>query len=345
MERGALFQLQTSRGAAPRPAEHSEQRRTERFGEITTRNPAMGELLRSARRASRSRATLLISGETGTGKELTARAVHTEGERQRRPFVAVNCAALPDTLLASELFGHLRGSFTGAERAKRGLFEAARGGTLFLDEIGETSPSLQSALLRALQEREIRPVGATESRPVDVRVIAASNRDLWREVESGTFRRDLYYRLAVLLLDLPPLRRRPEDIPELAELFVRRTAEQEGRGRCHFTPAVRELLLAYRWPGNIRELENEVQRMLIAVDGGELVRPEHCSPQLRGALEPFAAAAGSSGETLREAVDRFESWLVRTTLARCGGRRTATAAHLGLSREGLYKKMKRLDIG
>ena len=344
MEQSVLYQLNvspraaTGRGRAPKSAP------LERFGAVTTRSPAMGELLRGARRASRSRAALLISGETGTGKELTARAVHAGGERRRGPFVAVNCAALPDALLESELFGHLRGAFTGAERDKRGLFEAAHGGTLFLDEIGETSPALQAALLRALQEREIRPVGATRSRRVDVRVIAATNRDLGREVEAGAFRRDLYYRLAVFVLDLPPLRRRREDIPELAELFVRRAADREGRSECRLASEVVELLLAYSWPGNIRELENEVERALTWLEGEDLVRPEHCSPRLRGAFEPFVAAAGSAGETLSEAVDRFESWLLRTTLARCDGKRTATATRLGLSREGLYKKMKRLGI-
>ncbi len=310
---------------------------------IVSRSPAMRHVLALVQRAARSRATVLLVGETGTGKELLARAIHDGGARRPGPFVAANCAALPDTLLESELFGHVRGAFTGADQARPGLFEAAQGGTLLLDEIGETTPSLQAKLLRALQEREVRPVGGTRARQVDVRVVAATNRDLRAELARGGFREDLYYRLAVFPIRVPPLRERRDDVLALAAHFLRRHGAREGRPGCRLAPATGDLLLAHTWPGNVRELENEMQRALALVEAGEPVGPEHLSERVRAALEPVASA-GREGETLRETLTRVEAWLIRRSLAAHGGRRAATARALGVTREGLYKKMQRLGI-
>jgi Nif-specific regulatory protein len=307
------------------------------------RSPAMQQVFALVARAQRSRATVLLQGETGTGKELLARAIHEGSMRRRRPFVALNCAAFPDTLLESELFGHVRGAFTGADRDRRGLFEVADGGTLFLDEVGETSGPLQAKLLRALQEREIRPVGGTRARHVDVRVIAATNRDLRFEVASSRFRADLFWRLAVFPIAVPPLRQRPQDVLPLAEHFLRLHGEREGKAGCHFAREAAHLLLSYSWPGNVRELENEVQRALALAESGETLGPDLLSERLKGIAEPVEGGV-REGETLRETLGRIESLLLRRALERNGGRRAETARRLGLTREGLYKKMKRLGI-
>jgi Nif-specific regulatory protein len=300
------------------------------------RSPAMQQVFALVARAQRSRATVLLQGETGTGKELLAQAIHEGSARRRRPFVALNCAAFPDTLLESELFGHVRGAFTGADRDRRGLFEVADGGTLFLDEVGETSGPLQAKLLRALQEREIRPVGGTRSRHVDVRVIAATNRDLRFEIASARFRADLFWRLAVFPIAVPPLRQRPQDVLPLAEHFLRLHGEREGKAGCHFAREATHLLLSYSWPGNVRELENEVQRALALAEAGEMLGPGLLSERLEGIAEPVEGGV-REGETLRETLGRIESLLLRRALERNGGRRAETARRLGLTREGLYK--------
>ncbi len=310
---------------------------------IVGSSKAMAAVYALVARAQRSRATVLVSGATGTGKELLARAIHEGSPRATKPFVAVNCAAFPDTLLESELFGHVRGAFTGAERDKPGLFEEASGGSLFLDEVGETSGPLQAKLLRALQEREVRPVGCASPRRVDVRVIAATNRDLRFEVSNGHFREDLYYRLAVFPIAVPPLRERPEDVIPLADHFLALHGEREGRPGSRFSREAAHLLLSYPWPGNVRELENEVQRALALAEPGEAIGPELLSERLRGAVEPVRAAT-REGESLRESLDRIEAWLIRRALERHGGRRAETARRLGVTREGLYKKMQRLNI-
>jgi Nif-specific regulatory protein len=257
--------------------------------------------------------------------------------------VAVNCAAFPDSLLESELFGHVRGAFTGADRDKPGLFAEADGGTVFLDEIGETSGPLQATLLRVLQEREVRPVGSARSRPVDVRVIAATNRKLKNEAARGFFRQDLYYRLAVFPISVPPLRERREDILLLAEHFLKRHGERESKPGCRLSRPAAHLLVAHDWPGNVRELENEIQRALALSDPGSLITPKLLSQAVAGITIPIRENT-RPGDTLRANMDRIEAWLIRRALEQHGQRRTATARKLGITREGLYKKMKRLNI-
>src|SRR6185295_4825854 len=223
-----------------------------------------------AERASRSRVTVLLLGETGTGKEVVARAIHAASERAERPFIAINCAALPDSLLESELFGHTRGAFTGAERDRRGAFDEAHSGTLFLDEVGETSGAFQAKLLRVLQDRAVRPLGGTRSRDVDVRVIAATHRDLQREVARGRFREDLFFRLHVFPIRIPPLRDRPEDVLALAQHFLDLHGAAEGGSGGALSPGSRRRLLAHRWPGNVRELENAILRALVLARGAAI---------------------------------------------------------------------------
>ena len=326
------------RRALPRPAPAP---RKPPIPEIVGRSPQMQEVFALVECAARSRATVLVTGETGTGKELIARAVHRTSPRRQRPCVALNCAAFPDTLLESELFGHVRGAFTGADRDKKGLFEQAHGGTLFLDEVSETSGPFQAKLLRALQEREVRPVGGARSRAVDVRVIAATHRDLWRETAAGRFREDLYYRLAVFPIHVPPLRERVGDVLALAEHFV---AQHSGDGpHAPISRDAARLLQAWRWPGNVRELDNEVQRALALSEPGATLTPAHFSKRLYGILEPIQASLHPEA-SLRETLARVEAWIIRRALDAHGGRRAETARHLDITREGLYKKMKRYGI-
>jgi transcriptional regulator with GAF, ATPase, and Fis domain len=256
-------------------------------------------------RAQRTGATVLLTGDTGTGKELLAREIHRGSERRERSFVALNCAAFPETLLESELFGHVRGSFTGADRDKQGLFEVADRGTLFLDEVGETSGPFQAKLLRVLQEREIRPVGGTRARKVDVRLVAATNRDLRFEVGSGRFREDLYYRLAVFPIAVPPLRARTDDILPLAEHFLALHGAREGKRGCRFSRAAARLLLSYPWPGNVRELENEVPRAR-ALRGAPRGDRAPARDHARGAVQ--------EDEAVRDRVRRLRRHPIRGTL-------------------------------
>jgi transcriptional regulator with PAS, ATPase and Fis domain len=308
---------------------------------IIGESPEMQELFGLVACASRAKATVLLSGETGTGKELIARAIHRGSNRSALAFVAINCAAFPDTLLESELFGCVKGAFTGADRDRAGLFAAAEGGTLFLDEVSETSGLFQAKLLRVLQERELRPVGGSRARRVDVRVIAASNRDLWRLSLAGGFRADLYYRLAVFPIRVPSLRERPGDVLPLAAHFL--VLHGDDAAPCPLAPDAARLLQAYAWPGNVRELENEIQRALALVAPGQPLAAEHFSARLREPLEPITAEL-PAGETLRESLDRVEAWLIRRALDAHGGRRAETARRLAVTREGLYKKMRRLGI-
>ena len=304
---------------------------------------AMRGVLDLADRAAGTAATVLLQGETGTGKELIARRIHHRSPRARHPFVAVNCAAFSETLLESELFGHRKGAFTGADRDKAGLFETAHRGSLFLDEVGETSPALQAKLLRVLQERELLPVGGTRPQSIDVRVIAATNRPLQGGVDSEHFRTDLFYRLAVFPIPIPPLRERLDDVLPLARHFIEKLGPGEGKAECRLSHASERLLLTHAWPGNVRELENEIQRALALADPREVISPRLLSPRLLGIIEAVEEA-GAGGETLRESLDRVEAWLIRRALDMNDGRKARTARRLGITREGLYKKMKRLGI-
>jgi len=289
---------------------------------------------------------VLIQGESGTGKELIARAIHFNGPRKDRPFVVENCAALPDTLLESELFGHTRGAFTGADRAKKGLIEQAHGGTLFLDEIGDMSPEMQKKVLRVLQEGELRPLGSNQRVHVDVRLLAASNRDLKQMVERGEFREDLYYRINVLTLRLPPLRNRREDVPLLAESLLARAAREAGRPVPILLHEVQAALAAYDWPGNVRELENEMRRVLLIA--GDSVRLEHLSPTItarpdRPAVPAPAQALVAMGD-LRAAVADFERRAIEDALARAAGNKSRAAKELGISRFALQRKLDKYGI-
>jgi DNA-binding NtrC family response regulator len=285
-------------------------------------------------------APVFIAGESGTGKELAAKTIHETGRRRSGPFVAVNCAAIPETLLESELFGHARGSFTGAVRDKVGLVEEASGGTFFLDEIGDLPLALQSKLLRVLEEKRIRRVGETRSRAVDVRFISATNKDLDREVERGRFRQDLYFRLKIIAIDLPPLRERPEDARLLLHHFLDEYARSMGRPRPFVSPIALEMLLRYPWPGNVRELQNEVQRCLVLAGGGPLVLEEHLSPK----VNPAGVTYSRASHRLAEARADFEKRFLREALVRCRHHRARTAAEVGLSRQGLFKLLKKYGI-
>jgi Nif-specific regulatory protein len=285
---------------------------------------------------------VLIRGETGTGKELIARAIH-DGSARRGRFVPINCGALPRNLIESELFGHKRGAFTSADSDKKGLFEIADGGTLFLDEMGEMPLTLQAKLLRVLQDGTIRPVGATSEKQVDVRIICATNRDLTAEVEKGRFRQDLYYRLMVFPITLPPLRERREDVPALAAHFLKRYAEEYRVELPGFTQDALDALSSYNWPGNIRELENEIQRLVIQAEPGHWIEITDLSPRLRKIEGTVTRIAPQKG-TLKEMMEQVERWLLTEALRDHGGNKTKTAVTLGITREGLHKKLAKFGI-
>lgn len=313
-----------------------------KFDSIIGQSAAMKAVLSQLERVIDTRATVYIDGETGTGKELIARAIHYQSQRRDKMFVAQNCAALPENLLESELYGHKRGAFTSADSDKKGLFEIADGGTLFLDEIGEMPLPLQAKLLRVLQEGTIRAVGATTEKRVDVRIICATNRDLATEVEQGRFRQDLYYRLMVFPIKLPPLRERREDIPLLAGHFLKRYAHEYRVESPGFTQDALDALSSYQWPGNIRELENEIQRVVIQADG-HWIESTDLSPRLRKIEGTVARVAPKPG-TLKEMMDQVERWLIAEALREHGGNKTKTAAALGITREGLHKKLAKLSV-
>jgi transcriptional regulator with GAF, ATPase, and Fis domain len=306
------------------------------FPGIVGRSAAMRDLFRRMKRVADTDLPVLILGESGTGKELVARALYVRGRRREAPFVTENCAAIPESLLESTLFGHVRGAFTGADRDHPGLFVVADRGTLFLDEIGEMSLGLQSKLLRVLQDGEVRAVGGTTVRRVDVRILAASNRDLEAMVREGRFREDLYYRLAVLALRLPPLRERADDIP----LLVAHLLEKHAAGRkARMAPAAMRLLVAHPWPGNVRQLENTVVRALVLAEGD--VIDADCIDFGAAAAAAPAPGPPAGDLDLRRNVERLESALLERALREAGGNRTRAAALLGLSRYGLLKKLRR----
>jgi Nif-specific regulatory protein len=320
-----------------------KQRAQKKFEGIIGDSKAMQSLFEKMAKVVDTRVSVLIEGETGTGKELVASAVHYQSRRKDRLFIAQNCAALPETLLESELFGHKKGAFTGATEDKKGLFELADGGTLFLDEIGEMPLGLQAKILRTLQEGEVRPLGSGVVKNVDVRIVAATNRKLEDEVAAGRFRQDLYYRLQVFPVRIPALRERREDIPVLAAHFLKRYTHELGKPVAGFSQQAMELLMSYDFPGNVRELENEVQRLVIQCDPGGYVMAEHLSPRIRkieGLLDKIRAPRG----TLKDMIEHIEKWLLIEALREHGNNKSATAKTLGITREGLHKKLKGYGI-
>jgi two-component system response regulator HupR/HoxA len=315
------------------------------FDEILGSTPAMQRVFDVMEKVAQTDATVLLAGETGTGKDLVARAIHYAGSRNGKRFVAQNCGALPDTLLESELFGHKRGAFTGAHADKKGLFEIAHGGTIFLDEIGETEPGMQVRLLRVLQDGEIRPLGSSETRKVDVRIIAATNRDLRSEVESGRFREDLYYRLRVVEIEIPPLRERREDIPELAHHFLDAANTKMKRNIKGFTNAAMDRFMAHSWSGNVRELENEIQRAVALAGEAETIAVDLLSEHLRGdeAEPPPGRIEMAVEQDLNRAVDELKRRMIVQAIRETGSK-TRAAERLGIPRQSLQKMMKRLDL-
>ena len=317
--------------------------------EVVTASPAMREMFELAARAARSRATALISGESGTGKELVARAIHRHIDRVQGPFVAVNCKAFAGGVLESELFGHEKGAYTGASQTRAGVFERADGGTLFLDEIGEVDLEFQAKMLRVLQTREVLPVGGARAKVVDVRVVAATNRDLRAEVAAGRFREDLYFRLAVIPIRLPPLRERPEDVLPLARHFLARWTAELGRTISGWTPEVEAWLLRHPWPGNVRELENLIERAAVLAREEEITLADlliEPGARARTVADGEAAADGGADEALplQAYLDRAAERRIRGALARCQGRRAEAAHSLGVERTTLYRLMKKFGI-
>jgi DNA-binding NtrC family response regulator len=302
--------------------------------DIVAKSPAMRQLVDLTRRVARVDSTVLITGESGSGKERLARFVHEQSTRAAGPFIAVNCGAITETLLESELFGHARGAFTGATRDHVGLFEAAHGGTLLLDEVGDVSSAMQVKLLRALQEREIRRVGESKTRSIDVRIVAATNRDLAEAVKAGTFRQDLYYRLKVIDLKAPPLRARREDVLPLARLLLTTAAARMKRKITTLSPAAADHLLRYDWPGNVRELENAMERA-VALTAGTRVELEDLPPEVRSAL-PVPTPLAQSIRTLAH----IEKDYILAVLDLNGGNQTRAGEQLGISSATLYRKLK-----
>ena len=312
------------------------------FENILGRSSSLLSVLDMASRAARTSSTVLVRGETGTGKELLAKAIHFNSPRREKTFVTINCGAIPKDLLESELFGHVKGSFTGAVAHKKGRAEAADGGTLFLDEIGEMPVELQGKLLRLLQHGEIEKVGAAETTIVDVRIIAATHRNLQAMIEDGAFREDLYYRLAVIPLDLPPLRERPEDIPELAERFFLKAKEKHGRPDLTLPASLLAHFGGYRWPGNIRELENVIERLVVLTRGNEITLnnlPEFLRRE-RGVLEELRLDLPPQGISL----DAIEKELILRALKKFDWNQTQAARYLDLSRKTLIYRMEKYDI-
>lgn len=309
------------------------------FASILGKSEAMRQCIALASQVATSEATVLISGESGTGKELIAHAIHTESPRADKPFVAVNCAALPETLLESELFGHEKGAFTGAEKARAGRFIAADGGTLFLDEVGEMDLSVQAKLLRVIQDGEVAKLGSDTTTAVDVRMVAATNRDLSADVKEGRFREDLYYRLNVVAVHVPPLRERHGDVPLLAAHFLERYAARNRKAVKGFTPEAMDLMTRYTWPGNVRELENAVERAVVLATA-EYVDTSQLPPEVARA----ASAAVSQPATVEDenrTLDDVERATILRTLDECEGNKSEAARRLGITRATLHKKLKR----
>ena len=310
-------------------------------GNLIGASPNMLHVFKLVKKVVNTPTTVLLLGETGTGKEMMAKIIHFNSGRKNEMFVAQNCGAIPDTLLQSELFGHVKGSFTGAIADKKGLFETANKGTVFLDEIGDTSPALQLGLLRVLQEGEIKPLGSNQTIKVDVRVIAATNKDLQAEVKAGRFREDLFYRLSVFPIELPPLRDRREDIPELVHFFIRKYAARIGKRIRGMADATLAKLMQADFPGNIRELENEIERMITLADDNTLLTDELLSARFR---QPVTRFTLSDRTNLKEAISALEQTMIARALELTSGNILRAADSLGISRVGLHKMLKRHEI-
>jgi transcriptional regulator with GAF, ATPase, and Fis domain len=336
-----------------------------RFEEMVGTGPAMAEVFRLMETAAASSITVLIEGETGTGKELVARGIHRASARADGPFLALNCAAMPDALLESELFGHRRGAFTGAVRDQPGLFRAAAGGTVFLDEVGEMPASMQAKLLRVLEQGEVVPLGESVPSRVDVRVVSATNRQLRSDIQLGKFRGDLFYRLAVFPIKLPPLRERPEDIPVLVQRFVKRAAERQQKVVSGYDECGLAALASYSWPGNVRELQNEVERAVALAPADGVLSLQHISTTIRDSVTPTESAEAPSNElpadigrqvcterielsnggaTFRKARAVFEARFISESLSRCDGNISRAAKLMGLSRVQLQRKIKEYGL-
>ncbi len=316
---------------------HAQLNQRYEFENLVGKSPAMRAVFEKVRLVADTKSTVLITGESGTGKELVARALHHNSGRRNRPFVPVNVTAIPETLVESELFGHEKGAFTGATERRQGLFQAAQGGTLFIDEIGDMNLGVQSKLLRAIETRRVMPVGSTKEVEVDVRVVAATNRNLCEDVKRGTFREDLYYRLKVVEIHLPPLRERPEDIPLLTRFFLDEIARENCRPVRDIAPEALDLLLAYNWPGNVRELRNTLEGIVV-VSTRERIEVSDLPEQLR------QGAASQAVIRLGMTMAEIEKEAIRRALEQTGGRRTEAAKILDLSVRTLQRKIKEYDL-
>lgn len=312
----------------------TEIERSHSFAKIIGKSPGMQEVFDLIRRVAPANANVLISGESGTGKERVARAIHEEGPRRVKPFVAINCTAIPETLLESELFGHAKGAFTGAITRKRGLFEEAEGGTIFLDEIGDMDLALQAKLLRVIQERKLRAVGETQDREIDVRIIAATHKDLKSSIKNGSFREDLYYRLAVIPIVIPPLRHRREDIPLMAEHFLKKYASVNHSPVTGFTKEAMAKLMAMPWEGNVRELENVIERAVVLARADKIDVAELPNVAQGDVESFFAATQGGALPTLEDIERRY----IKFVLEKTGNRKEKAAQILGVNRRTLYRK-------
>ena len=342
-QRALAFEVKALRARADDEASDPSDSQADAEPDLVGQSAAMREVFKAIGRAAATDAAVLIVGESGTGKELVAAALHRHSDRAAGPFVRVNCGSLPEGLIESELFGHERGAFTGADRQKPGRFERAAGGTIFLDEVGELPQPAQAKILRVLQQREFERVGGTETLHTDARVISATHRDLAREVAAGRFREDLYYRLNVARIVIPPLRDRPEDIPPLADHILRRVERRHGWGALSLSP---EALLAIQerpWPGNVRQLENTLARAVL-VARGRTILPEHLD--VDESIDPAFPAAGDTAEPipLRALLAEVERRAIHRALLACGGNRTKTAERLGISRRQLFDKIREYDL-
>jgi two-component system, NtrC family, response regulator AtoC len=357
VEKKTLARDSETREGARAPSIIAGARRPSRLSEIVSNAEAMKQIFRTVSKVASFPTTVLLTGETGTGKERIAGAIHMEGKRRDRPFVAINCGAIPENLLESELFGHVKGAFTDANADKAGLFETANGGTLFLDEIGELPLSLQVKLLRALVEKEIRRVGDTKTIAIDVRVIAATSRDLKALRDSGAFREDLYYRLNVVSIHLPPLRERREDIAPLVDHFVKQIGSRLGLGNLEVTVEAMQILESYPWPGNVRELENAIERALVLSEGGNRITAADLDERFEGhPSAPPAPGSSASGQeraitdligddlSFKVVIPEVEKMLIHRALERTGGNRTRAASLLGISHRALLYKLKEYGI-